>query len=197
VTASRPRLILGSGSPRRVEILRQIGVEPDEIRVPDTDEDPRSGELPRAYCRRVAATKAAAVPREAGELVLAADTTVALGRRILGKPADATEAGEFLAALSGRRHRVVTAVAVADERGVRLRDVVSIVQVRRLSERDIAGYIATGDWQGKAGGYAIQGPASCFMPWISGSYTAIMGLPAAETAGLLVAAGYPVLSAAR
>ena len=187
--SAAPRLVLGSASPRRLELLAQLGISPDDVRPADIDETPLNGEAPRAYCHRVTLEKARAVPREAGEVVLAADTTVALGRRILGKPEDAAEAEAFLRMLSGRRHRVITSVAVIDDDGPRVRDVVTAVRMARLSDRDIAGYIATGDWQGKAGAYAIQGPAGAFIPWISGSYTAVMGLPVHETARLLAAAG--------
>jgi septum formation protein len=188
------RLILGSGSPRRRELLAQIGVVADDIRPPDIDETPHKGELPRPYCRRIAHEKALAVPAGPDDIVLCADTTVALGRRIMGKPRDAGEAAAFLRALSGRRHRVVTAVAV--RRGERMweKDVESIVKMKRLSDGELAAYLATGDWDGKAGGYAIQGPAGAFIPWISGSFTGIVGLPVAETAGLLQAAGYPLYS---
>lgn len=186
------KLILGSASPRRRDLLAQIDVAPDDIRPADIDEDPKKDELPRPYAARVAREKALAVKAAEDEIVLCADTTVALGRRILGKPADAAEAEAFLRALSGRRHRVITAVAV--RRGDRLweRDVVSAVRMKRLSEPEIAFYLATGDWQGKAGGYGIQGPAGALIPWISGSFSAIVGLPLAETAALLQAAGYPV-----
>lgn len=190
MTAPRPRLVLGSASPRRLELLRQIGVAPDDIRPADIDETPLKGELPRDYCRRVTLAKALAVPRVPGEVVLAADTTVAVGRRILGKPADAAEAEAFLRLLSGRRHKVITVVTVVDDTGPRTRESLSTVRMQRLSDADIARYIATGDWEGKAGAYAIQGPAGCFIPWIQGSYTAIMGLPVAETARLLGAAGF-------
>lgn len=184
-----PRLVLGSASPRRLELLAQLGLVPDDIRPADIDETPLKGELPRPYCNRVTLEKAQAVPRAADEVVLTADTTVAVGRRILGKPEDAGQAEAFLRLLSGRRHRVITAVAVVDEGGSRTRDVVTEVRMARLSDQDIAGYLATNDWQGKAGGYAIQGPAGAFIPWISGSYTAVMGLPVHETARLLAAAG--------
>lgn len=186
------KLILGSGSPRRLELLTQIGVTPHQVRPPDIDEDPRPGEVPRDYVNRIAAQKAQAVPIAADEVVLCADTTVALGRRILGKPADAGEAAVFLHALSGRRHKVITAMAV--KRGDRVwhKDVQTTVAVKRLSDAEVNWYLATGDWQGKAGGYAIQGPASAFVPWINGSFHAVMGLPLPETAGLLTAAGYPL-----
>ena len=128
----------------------------------------------------------------ADDMVLSADTTVALGRRILGKPRDAGEAAQFMLAMSGRRHKVVTAVAV--RRGTRIweRDVVTTVKMKRLSDEELNAYLATGDWQGKAGGYGIQGPAGALIPWIQGSFTAVVGLPLAEAAGLLQAAGYPV-----
>ena len=186
------RLVLGSGSPRRRELLAQIGVKADDIRPPDIDEEPRPGELPRPYCVRLAREKVLAIPAGEDEIVLSADTTVALGRRILGKPADAAEAAQFLFALSGRRHRVVTAVAV--RRGAQLweRDVVTQVKMKRLSDAEVNTYLASDDWRGKAGGYAIQGPAGAFVPWISGSFSAVVGLPLAETANLLVAAGYPL-----
>jgi nucleoside triphosphate pyrophosphatase len=186
------RLILGSASPRRLELLQVLGITPDAICPPDIDEDPQKGELPRPYCARVARQKALAVDAGPDDIVLCADTTVAMGRRIMGKPRDAGEAAAFLTALAGRRHRVYTALAV--RRGTRLwqRDVESRVQMKRLSDIELNFYLASGDWQGKAGGYSIQGPAGAFIPWISGSHSAIMGLPLAETAQLLAAAGWPV-----
>ena len=189
------RFILGSGSPRRRDLLAQIGVVADDIRPPDIDETPDKGELPRPYCQRMAREKALAVTAAPDELVLCADTTVALGRRILGKPADAGEAAEFLYAMSGRRHRVVTAVALRLGDRLWQRDVVSTVKMKRLSDPEINAYLASGDWRGKAGGYAIQGPAGALIPWISGSFTAVVGLPLAETANLLQAAGYPLYKA--
>lgn len=190
-----PRLILGSGSPRRKQLLEQIGVTPDEIRPPDINEDPLREELPRQYCMRMAREKVAAVDSDTDEIVLCADTTVALGRRILGKPTDATEAAAFLRLMSGRRHRVITAVAVRRDTSTWTKDVVSHVRMKRLSPSEIAAYLATGEWRGKAGGYGIQGPAGAFVPWISGSFTGIVGLPLSETAGLLEAAGYQVWNA--
>lgn len=187
-------LILGSGSPRRLELLGQIGVVPDAVRPPDIDEDPLKGELPRPYCSRIASAKAQAVEAGADDIVLCADTTVALGRRILGKPADAAEAEAFLRLMSGRRHRVITAVCLRRGERVWARDVVSSVKMKQLSDAEIARYIASDDWQGKAGGYGIQGPAGALIPWISGSFTGIVGLPLAETANLLTAAGYRWLS---
>lgn len=173
-------------------MLGQLGIVPADIRPPDIDETPQKGELPRPYCARMAREKAQAVTATSAEIVLCADTTVALGRRILGKPADSEEAASFLRLMSGRRHRVITAIAVRCEAQLWTRDVVSTVRMKPLSPQEIAGYIATGDWQGKAGGYGIQGPAGAFIPWISGSFTGIVGLPLAETAGLLQAAGLKV-----
>ena len=186
------KLILGSGSPRRKELLAQIGVVADEIRPPDIDETPQKGEIPRAYCTRIAHEKVLAVDTNLDDIVLCADTTVTLGRRILGKPVNAGEAAQFLHMLSGRRHRVITAMALKKGDHIWQRDVVTTVEMKRLSDVEINGYLATNDWQGKAGGYGIQGPASAFIPWISGSFSAVMGLPLAETSGLLQAAGYPV-----
>jgi septum formation protein len=184
-----PRLILGSASPRRKELLAQLGLVPDAVLAPDIDEDPRRGELPRPYCARMAREKAAAVAASADEVVLCADTTVALGRRILGKPATAGEAAEFLVRLSGRRHRVITAVAV--RRGERIweRVVETTVRVKQLSDVELNGYLASGEWQGKAGAYAIQGRFGAYIPWLQGSFTGVVGLPVAETAQLLQAAG--------
>jgi septum formation protein len=189
--------ILGSGSPRRKELLAQIGVVPDTIRAPDINEDPQPGELPRPYCARMAREKVMAVNAGADDVVLCADTTVALGRRILGKPADAGQAAQFLLALSGRRHRVITAVAVRKNDRVWERDVVSTVRMKHLSDAELNAYIASNDWQGKAGGYGIQGPAGALIPWISGSFTGIVGLPLCETAGLLQAAGVAMYGADR
>lgn len=186
------KLILGSGSPRRRELLAQIGVVPDAILPPDIDEDPVKGELPRPYAARLAREKAAAVTAGDEDIVLCADTTVALGRRILGKPADAGEAAAFLLALGGRRHEVITAVAVRRGDRIWTRESVSAVKMKRLSDGELNAYLASGEWEGKAGGYAIQGAAGAFIPWISGSFTGIVGLPLAETAALLAAAGYPM-----
>jgi septum formation protein len=195
VSTQRPdnglRLILGSGSPRRLELLAQIGVVPDAVRPPDIDETPKKAELPRDYVKRLARAKAEAVPAAEDELVLCADTTVALGRRILGKPENEGEAAEFLHLLSGRRHKVITAVAVKRGEKIWAKDVQTTVAMKLLSNPEVNAYIASGDWKGKAGAYAIQGPAGAFIPWITGSFTCVVGLPLAETASLLVAAGYP------
>ena len=191
------RLILGSASPRRHDLLAQLGLTPDAVTPPDIDETPRKGELPRPYCARLAREKAAAVPGAGpDDVVLCADTTVALGRRILGKPADAGEAAAFLTALGGRRHQVITAVAVRRGDRVWSRESVSAVKMKRLSDAELNSYLDSGEWMGKAGGYAIQGRAGAFIPWISGSFTGIVGLPLAETAALLAAAGYPLYRSA-
>lgn len=195
ITASskvRPRLILGSASPRRAELLAQLGLVPAAIRVPDIDEDPARGELPRPYCARMAREKALALACGPDEVVLCADTTVALGRRILGKPRDAGEAAGFLYALSGRRHRVITALAV--RRGARLweRSVETVIKVKPLSDVEVNAYLGSGEWQGKAGGYAIQGRFGAFIPWLQGSFTGVVGLPVAEAAHLLQAAGIDI-----
>jgi septum formation protein len=186
------RLILGSASPRRLELLAQIGVVPYAVRPPDIDETPRKAELPRDYVKRMAREKVEAVASVPGEVVLCADTTVAMGRRIMGKPETAGEAAAFLHALSGRRHKVITAVALRRDDKIWIRDVMTTVMVKPLGNPEVNAYLATDDWRGKAGGYAIQGPAGAFIPWINGSFTGVVGLPLAETAALLVAAGYPV-----
>ncbi|MDB5665039.1 nucleoside triphosphate pyrophosphatase [Cypionkella sp.] len=186
------RFILGSGSPRRKELLAQLGIIPDAILPPDINEDPKRGELPRPYCARLAREKAAAIAADPDDIILTADTTVALGRRILGKPADAGEAAKFLTDLGGRRHQVITAIAVKRGDKIWTRESVSAVKMKRLSDIELNTYLASMEWQGKAGAYAIQGAAGAFIPWISGSFTGIVGLPLAETAALLAAAGYPV-----
>lgn len=183
------RLILGSASPRRRDLLAQIGVLPDAIVSPDIDETPLPREAPRALALRLATAKAAAVPVTEGEMVLAADTVVALGARVLGKPADAAEAAAYLRKLAGRRHRVFTGVALrGPERGW-TRVVETQVRMKPLSETEIAAYVAGGEWRGKAGGYAIQGAAAAFIPWIGGSHSNVVGLPLVEVANLLRAAG--------
>ena len=184
------RLVLGSGSPRRLELLAQIGIVPDAVRAADIDETPAKGELPRPYCARMAREKAEALDVAEDEVLLTADTTVAVGRRILGKPADEVECRRFLTLMSGRRHKVVTAIAVRSVQRAWVREVVTTLRMRRLTEPEMDAYLATGDWQGKAGGYGIQGPAAAFIPWLQGSYSAVVGLPLSETVGLLRAAGY-------
>ena len=189
------RLILGSASPRRQALLAQIGLRPDAIIPPDIDETPLKGELPRAYCARIARAKTLAITAAPDDMVLCADTTVALGRRILGKPDDKAQATQFLLTLGGRRHQVITAIALKHGDQIWTREVVSQVKMKRLSELELKSYLDSNEWQGKAGGYAIQGIAEAFIPWISGSFSAIVGLPVAETAALLATAGYPVYGA--
>ena len=182
-------LILASASPRRRDLLAQIGIVPDAIHPAEIDETPKPGELPRVLARRLAREKSEAV--SADGFVLAADTVVAVGRRILPKAETETEARDCLALLSGRTHRVFTGISVRGPDGrTAERIVVSRVEFKRLSEAEIDAYIATGDWQGKAGGYAIQGPAGAFIPTIHGSYSAIVGLPLYETRALLTGLGW-------
>lgn len=185
-------LVLASASPRRLELLRQVGIVPDAVDPAAIDETPLPRELPAAHVMRLARGKAEAVrPRHPDAFILAADTVVACGRRILGKPEDEPTARRFLALLSGRRHRVYGGVAVIAPSGRdAARRVVSQVAVKRLSDREIAAYLATGEWRGKAGGYAIQGRAAAFIPWIQGSYSNVVGLPLFETAQLLAGLGY-------
>jgi len=188
----RARLILASASPRRRALLKQIGIVPDEIGVPEIDETPKKSELPAQYAIRLAAEKAAGFSREGdGALVLAADTVVACGRRILPKAEDVQTARQCLALLSGRSHRVYTAVALAGPaQELCLRVVETRVKVRRLGEDDINDYLKSGEWCGKAGGYAIQGMFAAHVISIIGSYTNVVGLPLYETANLLRGAGW-------
>ena len=225
------RLILGSASPRRLELLARIGVVPDAVVPAAIDEASRRGEPPRAYARRMAAEKNAAVaaalpparrhvcepgapsplvgegrgggdqaPPQASDdragvatpFILTADTVVSVGRRILGKPADAAEAARFLLLLSGRRHRVTTAVCLRHGERTATRTIETRVKVKRLSDAELSAYLRSGEWRGKAGAYAIQGLFGAFVPEIIGSYTNVVGLPLAETAALLAGMGYPV-----
>jgi septum formation protein len=185
-----PALVLASSSPRRRALLEQIGIVPARTLSPDIDETPRRGELPRDYAVRLAAEKAAAVPRAPGEVVIAGDTTVAAGRRIL-PPADTDEiVRHCLMLLSGRRHRVYSAVAVIDAEGrLRQRVAETIVTFKRLSDAEIDAYVRAGEGRGKAGGYAIQGRAAAFVRFLSGSYSGVVGLPLYEASALLAASG--------
>ena len=193
VTTARPvRLILASASPRRLELLARLGVVPDSVVPAEIDETPRKGESPDLYARRMAVEKASAVA-EPGSLVLAADTVVAAGRRILPKAESEDGARAALTLLSGRRHRVHSAVAVTDAAGrTRLRLSTSMVAFKPLSSAEIDAYLAGGEWHGKAGGYAIQGRAEALVRRLSGSHSGVMGLPLNETRALLRAAGYPL-----
>jgi septum formation protein len=184
-------LVLASASPRRLDLLARIGVVPDSVDPADIDETPFPGELPRVHVARLAAAKAAAVAsRHTGAAILAADTVVAAGRRILPKTEDADEAHKCLTLLSGRRHHVLTAVTVIDATGKarhRLSD--TIVTFKPLSAAEIAAYIDGDEWRGKAGGYAIQGSAEAFVRYLAGSHSGVVGLPLFETRALLIAAG--------
>jgi len=184
------KLVLASTSPRRRELLARIGIVPSRIAAPDIDEDPFPGELPRAYVQRVAEDKARAVERAPDEIVLAGDTTVAVGRRILGKPEDEADLRRMLSLLSGRRHDCFSAVCLVGLDGkVRTRLSATKVAFKRLSHAEIDWYVASGEGMGKAGGYAIQGRAESFVRFLSGSHSGVVGLPVFETRALLVAAG--------
>ena len=192
---ARPRLVLASASPRRAGLLRQAGIEPDKIIAPDIDEAAARNELPRAYALRMAETKASAVSiAHPDAFVLAADTVVACGRRILSKAATSDEVKRCLELLSGRRHRVYTSVAiVAPGASPRVRAVMTNVTFKRLSDEDVSHYLASGEGVGKAGGYAIQGLAETFVRKINGSYSNVVGLPLLQTISLLTSAGYPIV----
>ncbi|WP_166041144.1 nucleoside triphosphate pyrophosphatase [Sphingosinicella sp. YJ22] len=189
---SGARLILASASPRRLELLGRLGAVPDEVVHADIDESPRKAELPTVYAARMAAEKAVAVARP-GDVLVAADTVVAAGRRILPKAETEAEARASLRLLSGRRHRVHSAVTVVDADGkARHRLSTSIVAFKPLSEDEIDAYLASGEWHRKAGGYAIQGRAEALVRMLQGSHSGVMGLPLFETRALLRAAGWPV-----
>jgi len=197
---SRPKLVLASGSPRRLALINQAGVEPDALRPADVDEMPRKGELPRALATRLARAKAEAAleglrgdEELRGSYILAADTVVAVGRRILPKAELLDEAAQCLRLLSGRNHHVYTGVCLVTPReAFRQRLVDTRVRFKRLSSEDIEAYLASGEWRGKAGGYAAQGIAGTFIVKIVGSYTNVVGLPLYETANLLSGEGFPV-----
>lgn len=185
------RLILASASPRRLELLAQIGVAPDLVAPADIDETPLKAEPPARLAQRLACSKAAVLAETyPDDVILAADTVVAVGRRLLEKPADEVEATRFLRLLSGRNHRVFTGVAVVSAGRTTWRVVETRVSVKPLSQDEIAAYVASGEWRGKAGGYGIQGRAAAFISRIVGSHPAVMGLPLYETANLLRGAGW-------
>jgi septum formation protein len=187
-----PPFVLASASPRRLELLRQVGMAPDCIDPPDIDETPRRGEVPPAYVMRLAEEKARTVmPRHPGAFILGADTVVACGRRILPKTEDEASARSCLELLSGRRHRVHSAIALVIPDGrLTSRRVDSQVAFKRLSDTEIMAYLRSGEWRGKAGGYAIQGRAAALIRWVSGSYSNVVGLPLFETVQLLAGRGY-------
>lgn len=188
-----PQLVLASSSPRRRDLLARLGVVPDRISSPDIDENPRKGEVPRVYALRMAEEKAQAVTRGTGEVIIAGDTTVAVGRRILPQAANTDMQRRFLRLLSGRRHHVLSAIAVIDADGrLRSRICDSIVRFKRLCDDEIQSYIECGEGLGKAGGYAIQGRAEALIDWMAGSHSGVIGLPLYETRLLLRASGYPL-----
>ncbi len=195
----RPRLVLASASPRRLALLQQIGVEPDALIPADIDETPRRGELPRVLASRLAGEKARAAqaivakrPELAGAFVLVADTVVCVGRRILPKCEVADEAGACLRLLSGRSHRVYTGVSLITPKGAERRKLVETrLRFKRLTVQEIEAYIASGEWRGKAGGYAIQGLAGAFVAKLIGSYPNVVGLPLNETMGMIAGEGFP------
>jgi septum formation protein len=191
-THDRPRLILASASPRRRDLLKQIGIVPDDIIAPRVDETARPREKPAALAGRLAEAKARAVAASApGCLVLGADTIVARGRRVLPKVADADEARRALTLLSGRRHKVFGGICIIDpDAHIRHRLVTTVVAFKRLEALEIEQYIASGEWRDKAGGYAVQGQAAVFVSKIIGSYSNVVGLALLETAALLNGLGY-------
>ncbi len=196
----RPKLVLASGSPRRVSLINQAGIEPDALRPAQLDETPKRGELPRVCANRLARAKAEAAiagvgvdDETYGAYVLAADTIVAVGRRILPKAELIDEAAQCLRLLSGRNHRVYTALCLVTPKGkFRQRVVQTRVRFKRLSREDIEAYLASGEWRGKAGGYAAQGLAGSFIVKLVGSYTNVVGLPLYETVSMLGGEGYPI-----
>src|SRR5438094_5421570 len=196
----RPKLVLASGSPRRVQLINQVGIEPDSLRPTDIDETPQRGELPRACANRLARAKAEAAlalvrvdDELQGSYILGADTVVAVGRRILPKAELLDEAAQCLRLLSGRNHRVYTAICLVNPKeGFRQRLVETRVRFKRLSDQDIEAYLASGEWRGKAGGYAAQGIAGSFIVKIVGSYSNVVGLPLYEVTTLLSGEGFPI-----
>jgi septum formation protein len=199
-SGARQLLVLASASSRRLALLEQVGIEPDALRPASIDEAPRKGERPRTYAQRLARSKAttakerlAREPDLAGAFVLAADTVVAVSRTIIGKPEYLNEAAAALQSLSGRSHRVFTSVCLVTDTGtVRTRTVETRVRFKRLSREETDSYLASGEWRGKAGGYAIQGIAGAFVQKIVGSYTNVVGLPLIEVVQLLTGEGFPV-----
>ncbi|MEL6946560.1 MAG: Maf-like protein [Pseudomonadota bacterium] len=198
--ATHPKLILASGSPRRLALLQQIGIEPDQLKPVDADETPLKAEAPRSLAKRLARTKAELAYerlKEAGEdtnaMVLGADTVVSVGRRVLPKAEMLDEAATCLRLLSGRSHRVHTGLTLINTKGAaRHRLVETKVRFKKLSTDEFESYLASGEWRGKAGGYAIQGIAAAFIMKLQGSYTSVVGLPLFETGALLEGEGYPI-----
>jgi len=189
VSNKQKRFILASASPRRLELLNRLGFFPHKILYPDICEVSRKGELPINYVTRMASEKSLTFSLGENDVLLAADTIVAVGRRIIGKPTSGSHAREILQLLSGRRHRVITGLVVRNENGNSSKVVQTVVRMKNLTAGEIEEYIATGDWQGKAGGYGIQGKAEQFIPWIRGSYSNVVGLPLYEARNLLLSHG--------
>ena len=199
-SAARHRLVLASASSRRLALLEQVGIEPDALRPASIDETPKKGEPPRTYAQRLARQKATTArerlerePDLLGSFVLAADTAVSVNRTIIGKPEYLNEAAAALQTLSGRSHRVYTSVCLITDKGaLKVRTVETRVRFKRLSREEIDSYLASGEWRGKAGGYAIQGIAGAFVQKLVGSYTNVVGLPLNEVVQLLTGEGFPV-----
>lgn len=199
---ARPKLVLASASPRRLELLQQMGLDADALLPTEVDETPQRNELPRTLAVRLASEKAAAAlriralqPELEASFLLAADTVVAVGRRILPKCETTEDAEDCLRLLSGRQHRVYTGVSLITPRGAERRRLVEArVRFKRLTGAEIDAYVAAGEWRGKAGGYAVQGLAGAFVVRLIGSYSAVVGLPLYETYSLLAGEGYPVLT---
>lgn len=196
-TNDRPKLVLASASPRRRDLLAQIGIIPDVVAPADIDEQPFRDEAPRVHAERLAAEKASAIAKKhPSDFVLAADTVVACGRRILPKAENRDTAVECLALLSGRAHRVYTGLSLIHEGRQVTKSVMTRVQMARLSDADLKAYLEGGEWEGKAGGYAIQGRAALFIKAINGSYSNVVGLPLYEAANLLKGMGFPLYQVA-
>lgn len=197
-TPPAPQLVLASASPRRRELIARLGIVPDRVAPADIDETPNKAEIPRDYARRMAREKAIAAAAMIGDasdgaFVLAGDTVVAAGRRILPKAEDESTARNCLELLSGRRHRVLSAIALrAPDGTIREKLSETVVRFKRLSDDELSAYLASGEWHGKAGGYAIQGAAEGLIAWIQGSHSGVVGLPLYETRALLRASGFPI-----
>lgn len=200
MSTGRPKLVLASASPRRLALLEQVGITPDHLQPADIDETPEKKELPRKLAARLARTKGAVVARHMRDedgydnaFILSADTVVAVGRRILPKAETLDEAAECLRLLSGRTHRVYTGICLVTPAGsYRQKMVETRVRFKKLSEMEMEAYLGSGEWRGKAGGYAIQGLAGSFVVRIIGSYSAVVGLPLHETVNLMTGAKFPV-----
>ena len=185
-------LILASASKARLELLESVGITPDKILNTNIDETPKKSEKPLDYVSRIALEKNKSVKKKKIEIVLTADTVVALGRRILQKPNDEEEALYFLNLLSGRRHKVYTSICIFYKEKYYQKNVKTTLKMKRLSDDEKKCYLLTDEWKGKAGGYSIQGAASYFFPFISGSYSNVVGLPLTETVGMLLGIGFKI-----